>query len=294
MRIPAFRFIPVALFATLIVAVTTAAAQDRAKPEVVIDDAGTVHVPAQDVPMSDFLSPEAKAYVTLHLKQMQDPEILKQDEGVPRFMKPYLERQKVLFAVDRDDRKIGGVHVYVYAPKDGIAEKNKSRILINLHGGGFSGCWPGCAEIESIPISALGRIRVVSVDYREGPDNKFPAASEDVAAVYQDLLKTYKPQDVGIYGCSAGGALTGMSMVWFQRHNLPRPGAIGIFCAGAGGFQRLGDAAYTAMPLGEARLIKSGRPALPRSGYFEGTDPKDPLIAPINSPEALANVPPGS
>jgi acetyl esterase/lipase len=27
-------------------------------------------------------------------------------------------------------------------------------------------------------------------------------------------------------------------------------------------------------------------------GYFEGTDPKDPLIAPINSPEALAKFPP--
>ena len=44
---------------------------------------GTVEVPAQTVPMSPFLSAEAKAYVTQHLKDMQDPEILKQDAGVP-------------------------------------------------------------------------------------------------------------------------------------------------------------------------------------------------------------------
>ena len=43
---------------------------------------------------STFLSPEAKAYLTQHLKDMQDPEILKQDAGVPRFMKPYIARAR--------------------------------------------------------------------------------------------------------------------------------------------------------------------------------------------------------
>jgi acetyl esterase/lipase len=71
-----------------------------------------------------------------------------------------------------------GVHAFVYTPKSGVSAKNKYRILINLHGGGFSGYWPGCTELESTPVSALAQIEVVSVDYREGPDNKFPAASE--------------------------------------------------------------------------------------------------------------------
>ena len=151
-------------------------------PKVVVESDGTVKVPAQTVPMSSFLSPEAKAYVTQHLKDMQDPEILKQDAGVPRFMKGYLARDYELFAVEKKDQKVGGVHAYIYMPKSGVSTKNKDRVLINLHGGGFSGCWPGCAELESIPVAALGQIEVVSVDYREGPDNKFPAASEDVAA----------------------------------------------------------------------------------------------------------------
>ncbi len=119
------------------------AAQERAaKNAVVIDDDGTVHVPAQAVPMSGFLSKEAKAYVTQHLKDMQNPQVLAQDNGVPRFMKGYLERQKVLYPVDRDDTKIAGVHAYVYTPKAGVSIANRDRVLINLHGGGFSGCWP--------------------------------------------------------------------------------------------------------------------------------------------------------
>ena len=59
---------------------------------------------------------------------------------------------------------------------------------------GFPVAGPACAELESIPISALMKIKVVTVDYREGPENKFPSASEDVASVYRELLKTYKPQ----------------------------------------------------------------------------------------------------
>lgn len=292
MRSPRVGSIVVLILFWLAAAASSMRAQETKAPPVTVSDAGTVHVPAQDVPVSDFLSDEAKAYMATHLKQMQDPELLVQNDGVPRFMKPYLKRQNELYAVGQQDSKVGGVHVVVYKPKNGPSARNKNRILINLHGGGFSGCWPGCAELESIPIAALGRIEVMSIDYREGPNYRFPAASEDVAAVYKELLKTHPAQNIGIYGCSAGGGLTAMSLAWFQRHNLPRPGAAGIFCAGAGGFARMGDAAYTAMPLGEARLTAAHRSALPRLPYFEGTDPKDPLIAPLNSPEMLAKFPP--
>ncbi|HEY6444672.1 MAG TPA: alpha/beta hydrolase [Candidatus Acidoferrales bacterium] len=261
-------------------------------PKVTVQADGTVDVPAQEVPMSAFLSPEAKAYVTQHLKDMQNPQIVKQDAGVPRFMKPYLTRDRELFAVDKKDEKLGGVHVYVYTPAAGASTRNRDRILINLHGGGFSGCWPGCAELESIPVAALGKIEVVSVDYREGPKYKFPAASEDVASVYREILKSHKPQNIGIYGCSAGGIQTAMSVAWFQTHSLPTPGAIGIFCASAGGAFG-GDALYTAVPLGEARLtLPNAKGAAPTLGYFSGTNPKNPMVSPINSPEILAKFPP--
>ena len=260
-------------------------------PQVILDPDGTVELPAESVPVSKFLTPEAKAYLIQHLRDMQDPKKVEQEKGVPRFMVPYLDRQKVLFALKVDDTKIAGVHAFVYTPAGGIAQANKSRVLIDLHGGGFSGCWPACAELESQPIAALAKIKVISLDYREGPDNKFPAASEDVAAVYKELLKTYRPENIGIYGCSAGGMLTAQSMAWFQKHDLPRPGAIGIFCASAGEFG--GDAGYTSTPLGEARLMPEMRDGGPRRmGYFSNTDPKDPLVAPIYSPEMLAKFPP--
>jgi epsilon-lactone hydrolase len=125
---------------------------------VVVDDDGTVHFPAMNIPVSSFLSPEAKAYVTQHLKDMQNPKMAAQENGIPRFMKGYIERQRALYPVDRIDTKIAGVHTYVYTPKAGISAPNRNRVLINLHGGGFSGCWPACAELESMPIAALAGV----------------------------------------------------------------------------------------------------------------------------------------
>jgi acetyl esterase/lipase len=232
---------------------------------------------------------------------MQRPDLVAQKDGVPVFMQGYLARQKTLFPVAKQDTTIAGVHAYVFTPRSGVAPRNRRRVLINLHGGGFSGCFPGCAELESMPVASLARIEVISLDYREGPKYRFPAASEDVAAVYRHLLKHYPAANIGIYGCSAGGMLTGMSVAWFQKHGLPRPGAVGIFCAGATladlGFG--GDASYTAAPLGEARPAppppapspaKAG--GVPPLGYFAGTDPNDPEVAPAASDDVLRRFPP--
>jgi acetyl esterase/lipase len=140
-------------------------------------------------------------------------------------------------------------------------------------------------------------MRVVSLDYRQGPQHRFPAASEDVAAAYRELLETYRAENIGIYGCSAGGMLAGMAVVWFQKESLPAPGAVGILCAGMtlapNGFG--GDSAYTTAAIGESRTPPppSGEPSGHSPlGYLAGVALDDPLAAPASSPEVLAKFPP--
>jgi epsilon-lactone hydrolase len=295
---PLFQLIGVALTGLLSVVGAALAQSASPAPAVKIDADGTVSVPAHAVPISGMLSPEGKAYVTEHLLNMQRPQMLVQENGVPALLVGYLKRQREIFPVERRDVTIGGVHAYDYTPKEGVSPANRQRVLINLHGGGFMGCWPACAELESMPVAAMGRIRVVSLDYRQGPKYRFPAASEDVASAYRELLKTYRPQDIGIYGCSAGGMLTGEAVAWFQKHDLPRPGAVGILCAGMtlapNGFG--GDAAYTTAAIGESRapppLPKGDAPASAGLPYFAGVSISNPLAAPASSPEVLAKFPP--
>lgn len=287
------------LYATL----GAAQAQDAPpKNPVTVEADGTVNVPAMSVPITEYLSPEGKAYLTEHLLTMQNPALLKEVEeiGAPGFLKDYMDRQAELFPFNKEDTEIGGVHVYDYTPVDGVSEENKDRVLINLHGGGFITCWPACGQLESVPLTSLGKFRVVSVDYRQAPEYKFPAASEDVAKVYTELLKTYPAENIGIYGCSAGGMLTGMSVAWFQAHGLPKPGAIGIYCAGSAapvnGFG--GDANFTATAIGEGRFIAppasepSDKPKRSQMPYLSEADPYDPLVAPAESDEVMAQFPP--
>ena len=88
--------------------------------KIVIEADGTVEAPARSVPDSSFLSPEAKAYVTEHLIDMENPGRKKGLPGVPGFMVSMLDYDNATFAFDRKDGSIAGVHTYVYMPKAGI------------------------------------------------------------------------------------------------------------------------------------------------------------------------------
>ena len=269
----------------------------KAQQRLRVDGAGTVHTPPLSIPVSPYLSPEAQAFLAEHLQAFAKGISAIDDQGVPRWMANYLSSAKAQFAVDKEDTMVGGVHSFVYTPRGGVAPRNANRVLINLHGGGFGGCFPGCAELESLPIAALGAIRVISPDYRQGPKHRFPAASKDVAAVYRELLKTYRPDQIGVYGCSAGGMLAGQFLAWIQREGLPRPGAVGIYCSGLsfGDGVYGGDAGYVGFLLGDAAMpmppLKPGQkpPVLP---YFVGADLKGPLAAPAWHPDVLSKFPP--
>jgi epsilon-lactone hydrolase len=183
---------------------------------------------------------------------------------------------------------VGGIRTEVFTPADGIAPRNTQRVLINLHGGGFRTGWKTISHFESIPIASVAKIKVISVDYRMAPRHFFPAASEDVKAVYAELIKHYDPNSIGIYGCSAGGLLTAQSTAWLQKEKLPTPGAVGMFCSGAS-FWSEGDSGNF------AKLWEQRPKTLRDDPYFEylkKTRRDDALAYPVRSREIMSRFPP--
>jgi len=258
---------------------------------------GTVQVPAFELPPSEFVSREALEFQKSRAKMSGagvsmsgDSNITEIRTNLERYMEPQVIAAQQRYPVDIVAQEIAGVKTRIVTPKNG--EANSNRILINLHGGGFMMCAYGCAMVESIPIASLGRFKVITVDYRQGPEHTFPAATEDVIAVYKDLLKTYRPENIGVYGCSAGGSLTGQVAAWIIDKGLPIPGALGIFGAGAVRFGS-GDSAYIAAYIDGsfAAPQREGQSAQP-TGYFMGADMKNPLISPAGSPDLLEKFPP--
>jgi epsilon-lactone hydrolase len=267
------------------------AAADKANA-VTIDADGTTQLPSITIPFSDLASPEAKQ-LYVDLKNHPFPVGLQVQEFRrwidTTMFGPMADQEKALYPVNIDSKTIGGVSTKILTPAQGVSSRNKDRVLINVHGGAFmvGGNGPGLLA-GAISIAGLGGYKVVSVDYRMFPEHKFPAASEDVAAVYRELLKDYKPENIGIFGCSAGATITVEAVAWFQAHGLPRPGAIGVMCSSVG-----------AMGRGDSSLMWPGDPLAPRdmseptyTGYLAGVDPKDPLVAPLFSPDVLKKFPP--
>ena len=259
-----------------------------------VDAQDNVHAPAFTIPFSSYASPEARKLFQRMLEQGRNAPPLDGPVAASRayYDKINTARAKLmerLYPVKIEQRSIGGVPTQVVTPKQGIAPAQQHRVLINLHGGAF--LWGAGAGglVESIAVASVGRIEVITVDYRQGPEHDFPAASEDVAAVYRALLKQYPAKNIGIYGCSAGGVLTGEAVAWFVHEHLPVPGAIGMYCGALA--ELSGDSAWV------APVLDGGAPTtsplkfadLP---YFKGAHASDPLVFPANSPELLKQFPP--
>lgn len=271
---------------------------------------GTVHVPSFDIPLSLYMSEQAKQEFIAATAAAQSSDTEWKSLSISKAralddseLQEDLQRANALYPVSVEERKMGGVPTRVVTPKDGIPARNRDRVLINLHGGGFFEGAGNESLVESIPLAGRGKFKVVTVDYREGPEHEFPAASEDTALVYAALLKQYEPRNIGIYGCSAGGILTAMAVAWFQKHGLPAPGAIGIFSAGAfGGWygppSKLGtwsgDSAYTAPRLAADKTGPLDPKSLPAymSTYLADADLTDPMVSPALSPSVLEKFPP--
>src|ERR1700676_19204 len=93
-----------------------------------------------------------------------------------------IKRAQSVYPAKIEEKTMGGVKVKIITPQNASVDKN-DRVMINLHGGGFTS--DSGSLLESIPIAGLSRTRVITVDYRLAPKSPFPAAVDDVVAVYK-------------------------------------------------------------------------------------------------------------
>jgi epsilon-lactone hydrolase len=256
-----------------------------------------IHVHAFDLPRySDFLSAETRAGIerqrALHAQaaKLCDPSTKTTGADIraceAQMYPPIITEARKKYDVRIEARTIGGIYTDVVSPAEGVSKKNARRVLINAHGGAFLYGARFGGQLEAMPIAAIGKYKVVAVDYRMGPEHQFPAASEDLAAVYQELLKEFDASQIGLYGCSAGGRIVGQTVAWMAQHKLPRPGAVAMLCSVPirfGGDSQTISAAITGRPP-RVRDFKAG--------YFKGVDPADPIAFAGEVDETLAKFPP--
>jgi acetyl esterase len=135
-------------------------------------------------------------------------------------------------AVKSADRTIpgpaGALPVRIYTPASGAGPWP---VVVYYHGGGWVIANKEVYDGGARAISKLANAVVVSVDYRQGPEHRFPAAHDDAIATYKWALANAAsingdPKKVALAGESAGGGLAVATAIAARDMKLQQPTSI--------------------------------------------------------------------
>jgi epsilon-lactone hydrolase len=243
-------------------------------------------VPAKTIPVPSDVSPQLQAVIAQPLtsgwntppttpqswQQLSD----KLAAGVAVQVGPMAQRLHVKIEQDTID----GVKVYRLTPET-IPARNAKRLLIHVHGGCYVLGAGEAALPEALLMAGMSHMRVISVDYRMPPTAYYPAALDDAMTVYKAALKTTNPKNIGVFGRSAGGALTLEMMLRAKQEHLPMPGAIGVNTPMADLVDQ-GDSSRTNALVDNNLVSPNGYCEAAAVFYAHGHDLADPMLSPLN------------
>jgi acetyl esterase/lipase len=148
------------------------------------------------------------------------PELAEQIATQERFFAALIVQPE---GVTISTEELGGVPVEWTVPDGGSAED--APVVVYLHGGGYSSGLAKWARRATARLALGLGARVAAPDYRLAPRFPFPAAHEDVLAVYRHLIGpgAVAPGRVAVAGDSAGGALAISLLADCRDLGLPMP-----------------------------------------------------------------------
>jgi epsilon-lactone hydrolase len=128
--------------------------------------------------------------------------------------------------VSLTETTLGGVPVLEISVPEAIADA----ALLYFHGGVFAlGSARASAGLACL-LARQARAKVLSVDYRLAPEHPYPAATDDALGSYRGLLETgIRPERIGLFGESAGGALALGALIATRDAGLAQPAAAVLY-----------------------------------------------------------------
>ena len=174
---------------------------------------------------------------------------------------------------------IGGVKAFIIQPKE-IPARNRDRLLVHVHGGGYVYNPGEAGTQEATLMAAYGGFKVISFDYRMPPDYPYPAAMDDAMAVWKAAIKMQKPKNMAIFGTSTGGGMTLAMILRAKQEHLPLPAAIAPGTPWSD-LTETGDTYKTNEWVDNILVSYSGYLSHAAQLYANGHDLKDPQLSPI-------------
>jgi monoterpene epsilon-lactone hydrolase len=177
--------------------------------------------------------------------------------------------------VSFESLQVNGIPAEWVIPR-GAAENGA---ILYLHGGGYT---IGSIKTHRSMVSYLSKaagMRALLIEYRLAPEHPFPAAVEDSVAAYRWLLGTgFEPAKIAIAGDSAGGGLTVATMVKLREESEPLPAAAACLSPWVD-MEGIGESMNTRAEVDP--IVERGPLLEMAEAYLGGTDPREPLAAPL-------------
>jgi acetyl esterase/lipase len=107
---------------------------------------------------------------------------------------------------------------------DGAPAPHGGPTVLYCHGGGYYFCSPRTHRSLAFGLATRANAPVFSLDYRLAPEHRFPAALDDAASAYRQLIADgTAPESIVIAGDSAGGGLALATLVALRDAGDPMP-----------------------------------------------------------------------
>lgn len=104
---------------------------------------------------------------------------------------------------------------------------NATRVILYLHGGGYTLCSPATHRGITGSIAQVCKSRIFVPEYRLAPEHPFPAALEDALISYRWLLgQGFSSHQITLGGDSAGGGLALATAISLRDSGEPLPAAL--------------------------------------------------------------------
>jgi acetyl esterase/lipase len=122
----------------------------------------------------------------------------------------------------------GPVPIRLYWPKNAQPDDDGLPVVLYIHGGGWVIADLDVYDASPRAIANVAGAIVVSTHYRQGPEDRFPAAHEDTFAAYRWVLENAAsfggdPRRIALVGESAGGNMAANVAIRARDEGLQAP-----------------------------------------------------------------------
>jgi acetyl esterase/lipase len=182
--------------------------------------------------------------------------------------------------VESHSVEYGGVPGLLYLRRD----TTPAGLILYLHGGGYIGTCPNMYAFFTARVCRETDCAVFVADYRLAPEFPYPAAAEDAAEAYDDIVDRGVPVErIFLAGDSGGGGLANTLILECPTHAAIRPAGLVLFSP------------EVSLRLDEPSITENAdRDILPwnipTAAYLHGTDAASPAVSPLTA--NLSDFPP--